>query len=291
MTVHQSGNDKRSGKGRIPPLAPESPITPTSVRDLRKLATRIRINATNMVAIQGFGYLGQALSAAEIFAAIFGGGIFRPGWDRFCLSPGHYVIVHYAVTAEVGLIDPKELEAYGTDGALLEAISTERTPLIDCNCGSLGQGLSAAIGFALASRFAGEDRRVFAFLSDGEMEEGQVWEGAMFAAHHKLDRLTVVIDANNSQVDGPVTSVTTIDPIAEKWKAFGWRVIELDGHDAQGLVDAMKPVADGRPLVVIARTQILGRLKSIPMTADGHFIKLDSELKKSMIEELEADLA
>lgn len=291
MTVHQSGNDKRSGKGRIPPLAPESPTTPTSVRDLRKLATRIRINATNMVAIQGFGYLGQALSAAEIFAAIFGGGIFRPGWDRFCLSPGHYVIVHYAVTAEVGLIDPKELEAYGTDGALLEAISTERTPLIDCNCGSLGQGLSAAIGFALASRFAGEDRRVFAFLSDGEMEEGQVWEGAMFAAHHKLDRLTVVIDANNSQVDGPVTSVTTIDPIAEKWKAFGWRVIELDGHDAQGLVDAMKPVADGRPLVVIARTQILGRLKSIPMTADGHFIKLDPELKKAMIEELEADLA
>ena len=291
MTVHQLGNDKRSGKGRMSPPAQISPITPTTVRDLHKLATRIRLNATRMVAIQGFGYLGQALSAAEIYAAIFGGGIFRAGWDRFCLSPGHYVIVYYAVAAEVGLIEPKELESYGEDGALLEAISTERTPLLDATCGSLGQGLSAAIGFALASRFAGDDRRVFAFLSDGEMEEGQVWEAAMFAAHHKLDRLTVVIDANNSQVDGPVTSVTTIESIAEKWKAFGWRVIELDGHDATGLVDAMQLVADDRPLVVVARTQILGRLKSIPMTADAHFIKLDPQLTKAMVEELEADLA
>ena len=289
MTVDQPGNDKRSGNERIPPLAQDRPITPTAVRDLARLAARIRLNATRMVAIQGFGYLGQALSAAEIYAAIFGGGIFRAGWDRFCLSPGHYVIVYYAVAAEVGLIDPKELEAYGKDGALLEAISTERTPLLDATCGSLGQGLSAAIGFALASRFAGDDRRVFAFLSDGEMEEGQVWEGAMFAAHHKLDRLTVVIDANNSQVDGSVTSVTTIEPLAEKWKAFGWRVIELDGHDAKGLVEAMAPVAGGRPLVVIARTQILGRLKAIPMTADAHFIKLDPELTKAMVEELEAE--
>jgi len=290
MMVHTSGNDRRSDRSAAA-AARTSPIAPISVRDLDELATRIRLNATRMVAIQGFGYLGQALSSAEILAAIYGGGLFRPGWDRFCLSPGHYAVVHYAVAAEVGLLDPKELESYGKDGALLEAITTERTPLIDASCGSLGQVLSAAIGFVLASRFAGDDRRTFAFLSDGEMEEGQVWEAAMFAAHHRLGRLTVVIDANDSQVDGPVTSVTTIEPLADKWKAFGWRVVELDGHDAQGLVQAMKSTADDQPLVVIARTQILGRLKSIPMTADGHFIKLDPALTKALIEELEADLA
>jgi transketolase len=265
---------------------------PIAVDDLARLATRIRLNAVHMVSIQGFGYLGQALSAAEIFAAIYGGRLFRPGWDRFCLSPGHYAVAHYAVAAEVGLLDRQALKSYGQDGALLEAISTERTPLIDLNCGSLGQVLSGAIGLALASRYAADDRRVFAFLSDGEMEEGQIWEAAMFAAHHRLDRLTVVIDANNSQVDGEVTSITTIEPLADKWKAFGWHAAEVDGHDVHELVAAMKPTFAGRaPRVVVARTDILGRLKSIPRTADGHFIKLDAPLKNALIEELEARLA
>jgi transketolase len=192
-----------------------------TAQPLERLAARIRANATRMVAIQGFGYLGQALSSAEIFAALFGSGVMRPGYDRFVLSPGHYAIVLYAVAAEVGLLDPAELAAYGSDGALLEAVSTERTPLLDLTCGSLGQGLSGAIGFALAARFARDDRRVFAFLSDGEMEEGQVWEAAMFAAHHKLDRLVVVLDANQSQVDGPIDAITTIEPLGDKWRAFG----------------------------------------------------------------------
>jgi transketolase len=278
--------DRRGGAAQARPSAP------ISVDDLSKLATRIRLHAVRMVGIQGFGYLGQALSAAEIFAALYGGGLLRPGWDRFCLSPAHYAVVHYAAAAEVGLLDPEALKSYGGDGALLEAISTERTPLLDLTCGSLGQVISGAIGFALASRYAGDDRRVIAFLSDGEMEEGQTWEAAMFAAHHGLDRLTVVIDANNSQVDGQVTSVTTLEPLADKWKAFGWRVVEVDGHDAEALVAAMKSTSSERkPLVVIARTQILGRMKSIPMTADGHFIKLDPSMKEAIIEELEAQLA
>jgi len=218
---------------------------------LRKLATRIRLNATRMVAIQGFGYLGQALSSAEIFAVLFGGGFLRPGRDRFVLSPGHYVISLYAVAAELGLIDAAELASYGKDGVKLEAIGSERTPSVDLVCGSLGQGLSGAIGFALAARLAGEDRRTFAFVSDGELEEGQTWEAAMFAAHHRLDRLIVLIDANNSQDDGPVTSVTTLEPIADKWRAFGWRACDVDGH----------------------------------------FIKLDPALKAAILNELESALA
>ncbi|MGC1355905.1 MAG: 1-deoxy-D-xylulose-5-phosphate synthase N-terminal domain-containing protein, partial [Xanthobacteraceae bacterium] len=201
---------------------------------VRRLAARIRLRGTDMVAIQGFGYLGQALSSAEIFAVLFGG-VIRYGYDRFVLSPGHYVIALYAAAAEVGLLDPQALATYGKDGSLLEAIGSERTPLGDLVCGSLGQGLSGAVGFALAAELAGEDRDTFAFLSDGEVEEGQVWEAAMFAAHRRLGRLMVVIDANNSQVDGPVTSVTTLEPLADKWRAFGWRVADVDGHDIEAL--------------------------------------------------------
>lgn len=257
----------------------------------RRLANRIRRDATRMVAIQGFGYLGQALSSAEIFATLFGGGVIRPGRDRFVLSPGHYVIALYAAARHVGLIDPGELASYGADGALLEAIGTERTPVVDLVCGSLGQGLSGAIGFALAAHLAGEDRDTYAFLSDGEMEEGQVWEAAMFASHHRhrMGRLVVVIDANNSQVDGSVTSVTTIEPLADKWRAFGWRVADIDGHDVDALADAFASrSADSAPFVVIARTDIFGRLKSIPAGADGHFVKLDHGLERAIMAELGA---
>jgi transketolase len=247
-----------------------------------------------MVAIQGLGYLGQALSSAEIFAVLFAGGFLRFGRDRFVLSPAHYVIAFYAMAAELGLLGEDELADYGKDGAQLEAIGTERTPLLDLVCGSLGQGLSGALGFALASRLAGEDRDTYAFLSDGEMEEGQVWEAAMFAAHHhhRMGRVVVVIDANNSQVDGPVTSVTTIDPLAEKWRSFGWRVVEIDGHDVEALASAFASrSADGGPLAVIARTEIRGRLRAIPPTVDGHFIKLDAALEQAITSELEAALA
>ena len=120
---------------------------------LRRLAARIRLRATEMVAIQGFGYLGQALSAAEIFATLFGG-VMRHGHDRFVLSPGHYVIALYAAAAETGLLNPQALATYGKDGSDLEAIGSERTPLADLVCGSLGQGLSGAVGFALAAELA-----------------------------------------------------------------------------------------------------------------------------------------
>jgi transketolase len=262
--------------------------------DLRRIATMIRLHATRMVAIQGFGYLGQALSSADILAALFGGGLLRPGWDRFVLSPGHYVIAMYAAAVEIGLLPANDLASYGKDDARLEAIGTERTPVADLVCGSLGQGLSGAIGFALAAHLAGEDRATYAFLSDGEMEEGQVWEAAMFAAHHqrRMGRLVVVIDANDSQVDGPVHDVTTLEPLAEKWRAFGWHAKEVDGHDTDALYDALARMRDiGAPSVVIARTHILGRMRSLPATLDGHFIKLDAATERALVQELEASLA
>lgn len=263
-----------------------------SAAELRRIATRIRLHATRMISIQGFGYLGQALSSAEVLAVLFAG-VMRHGHDRFVMSPGHYVIGLYAAAVETGLLTVEQLAGYGKDGSLLEAIGTERTPIADLVCGSLGQGLSGAIGFALAAHLAGEDRTTYAFLSDGEMEEGQVWEAAMFASHNRqrMGRLAVVIDANNSQVDGAVTSVTTIEPLADKWRAFGWRVADVDGHDVEALLSAFAGRADDHePLAVIARTEILGRVQSLPPALDGHFINLDAELQRALTAELEAAL-
>jgi transketolase len=271
------------------PDAPAQTAAHADLGELRRVADDIRLSALRMVSIEGFGYLGQALSAAECFSVLFKGGFIRQGVDRFVLSPGHYAIVLYAVAAELGLLREEDLERYGADGALLEAISTERTPVVDLTCGSLGQGLSGAVGFALSDKLKGLDRRTVAFISDGELEEGQIWEAAMFAAHHGLGRLTVMLDANGSQVDGPITSVTTIEPIAAKWEAFGWAVSEVDGHDVAALSEALAQVdASPAPGIVVARTDIFGRLSCFPDTVDGHFVKLDDALKEAIAAELEA---
>jgi transketolase len=158
-------------------------------------------------------------------------------------------------------------------------------------CGSFGQGLSVGVGYALAARLADEDRSAFAFLSDGELQEGQIWEAAMFAAHNRdrMGRLIAVIDANNSQVDGAVTSVTTLEPLADKWRAFGWRVAEVDGHDLEALCGAFESGVDGSPLVVIAHGDHR-KVEVDPPTIDGHFMKLDAGMARAMTEELEASL-
>jgi transketolase len=259
----------------------------TEMLDLRELALRIRLRAVRMVAPQGFGYLGQALSSAEQVAAVFGAA--RPGVDRIVCSPGHYIIGPFAAAAELGLA---AVSGYGENGSVFEAIGTERSPVVDYTCGSLGQGLSAALGFALADRFRGSDARIFTMVSDGELEEGQVWEAALFAAHHRLDRLVVLLDANNSQVDGPVDSITTLEPIADKWSAFGWRVFELDGHDASALAAALAEASSGRgrPSVLVCRTSTRHGLDCLPADADGHFIKLPPSLAAAAVAELTGKL-
>lgn len=271
------------------PLVSE-PGTTWAVADPADLALRIRLRAVRMVAPHGFGYLGQALSSAEQVAALFA--VLRPGVDRLVCSPGHYVIGPFAAAGELGLLDEALLETYGQNGSPLEAIGTERSPLFDHTCGSLGQGLSAAAGYALADRMAGRDARTFAMVSDGEVEEGQVWEAAMFAAHHRLSALTVLLDANNSQVDGPVDTITTIEPLADKWTAFGWHAQDVDGHDLDALLAAVAQAGeDPRPAVVVCRTSTLHGVESLPADADGHFIRLSPELAVGVVDELTARLA
>ncbi len=266
------------------------PGTYWTVPDPARLATAIRLRAVRMVAPLGFGYLGQALSSAEQVAALFT--VLRPGRDRLVCSPGHYVIAIFAAAAELGILDEEAVRGYGQDGSPVEAIGTEHSPVADYVCGSLGQGLSAAAGFALSDRLRKHDRRTFAMVSDGELEEGQVWEAAMFAAHHRLSRLTVLLDANNSQVDGPVDTITTIEPIAAKWAAFGWDAVDLDGHDVGAVIRALTGAGDGdKPSVLINRTSTTHGLHCLPPDADGHFIKLPPELAARAEAELLARLA
>ncbi|MEV6654176.1 1-deoxy-D-xylulose-5-phosphate synthase N-terminal domain-containing protein [Streptomyces sp. NPDC051219] len=272
------------------PVRVSSPDTRWTPGDPDELALRIRLRAVRMVAPQGFGYLGQALSAAEQVASLFATA--RPGIDRLVCSPGHYVIAPFAAAAELGLLDDDLVSGYGHNGSPIEAIGTERSPVVDYTCGSLGQGLSAAAGFALSDRFRGSTARTYALVSDGEMEEGQVWEAAIFAAHFGLDRLTVLLDANNSQVDGPVDTITTLEPIAEKWAAFGWHVQDVDGHDTAALAEAIAAAnaESGRPSVVVCRTSTMHGLDCLPPGTDGHFIKLPPELAEAALAELTTKL-
>ena len=283
-----TGRHGGSDAGRPPPgyreppadlaAAPSARRLPTEDHaELAEVARRIRRHAVRMVALAGVGYLGQAASAAELFAVLYRS-VLRHGVDRFVLSPGHYAVAHYAAAVEAGLLSEAALDTYGADGSWIESISTERTPLLSATCGALGQALSVAAGLALADVLGGADRRTYVFCSDGEMQEGQVWEAAMFAAHRCLSALTVVIDANGSQVDGPVTSVVGIEPLADKWRSFGWHVLEVDGHDVGAVQGAFAAASSAdRPSVVVARTEMLHGLSSLLGAADAHFVSLGEE--------------
>lgn len=288
-TVPESGQEPGQGHAQEPAQESVQEQIREQIAELSALAARIRWHAVRMVATHGLGYLGQALSAAELLAAIYTRA-YRPGTDRIVISPGHYVIGAFAAAAECGLLPERDLDTYGRDGSRLEAIGTERSPSLDLTCGSLGQGLSAAVGFALSARLRGQTgTRVVALVSDGELEEGQLWEAAMFAGHHRLERLLVLVDANNSQVDGPVTSITTLEPIADKWRAFGWYAVDVDGHDPAALTTAVAGALDAdRPAVVIGRTATTHGLDCLPPGTDGHFIKLPPELARQALAELEA---
>ncbi|SDH41998.1 transketolase [Sinosporangium album] len=266
--------------------------TTTSEVSISRFADTIRLRAVMMVAPQGFGYLGQALSSAEIFAGLYTHA-YRPGHDRLVCSPGHYIIGAYAAGVEIGLLPEEALLTYGQDDSDLEAIGTETSPAVDLTCGSLSQGLSGGVGLSLADRIKGEaGRRVFVLASDGELEEGQTWEAAMFAAHQGLGALTVLLDANDSQVDGPVSEITTVEPIAGKWEAFGWHAVDVDGHDPEQLVRALDETgSDPRPSIIIARTSTRQGLACLPEDADGHFIKLPPDLAEAAVQELESRLA
>ncbi len=241
--------------------------TTTSPPQLQAISRRLRRRTVQMTHDAQSGHPGGSLSAVEICTALYFGGILRydparPDWperDRFILSKGHATPVLYATLAEAGFIDPAALTTFRRlDSDLQGHVVRGRPPGVEMSGGALGMGLSYSLGLALAARLDGAAWRVYCLLGDGELNEGQNWEAAMAAAHFELDGVTAVVDRNRFQNDGPVAEIMRMDPLGDKWRAFGWHVIEIaDGHDVQQLIDALEAARDvrGAPQVVIAPTR------------------------------------
>jgi transketolase len=217
-------------------------------RELREMATTLREHIVRMLALAGSGHPGGSLSAVEFVTALYFGGILRydpdrPDWpdrDRFVLSKGHGVPVQYAALAEAGFFPVSELETLRSIDSRLQGHPVYGTaPGIEASTGSLGQGLSIGLGMALAARLDRKDYRVFVVLGDGECQEGQVWEAAMAAGHHRPDNLIAMVDYNKFQLDGAIDEIMSIEPLVAKWEAMGWAVREIDGHDLDAVMEAL----------------------------------------------------
>ena len=237
---------------------------PEVVEDTEGLARRIRRHAVNMTRAGKSSHVGSVLSMADIMAVLYGRILRvdpkepqRPDRDRFVLSKGHAGAGVYATLAECGFISTEELATHCQDGSRLSGhVSHKGVPGVELSTGSLGQGLSVATGMALAAKIDGKDHRVFVVQSDGECDEGSVWEAILFAGHHELDNLTVVVDYNKIQSLAPVAETLRLEPFVDKWEAFGWAVKEVDGHDHGKLTETLSsmPFEKGKPNVVIAHT-------------------------------------
>lgn len=234
------------------------------VNALKERAKAIRRHIITMLGEAGSGHPGGSLSAADIVSVLFFDTMKldpeQPNWaerDRFVLSKGHAAPVLYAALAEKGYFPKEELLTLRKLGSRLQGHpDMKKLPGVEMSTGSLGQGLSAAIGMALGLRMDGGSQRVYALLGDGEVQEGQIWEAAMAAGHFKLDNLTAFLDYNNLQIDGPVDVVMNVAPLPEKWKAFNWHVIEIDGHDLEQILGAIEEAqaTKGKPTMIIAKT-------------------------------------
>ncbi len=211
----------------------------TSLEALARHAYRIRRFALQMGEVQGQGYIGQALGLADALAVAWCHALnYQPddpeweGRDRFLLSHGHYAIALYAALIEAGVIPEAELETYGSDESRLPMSGMATyTPGMEISGGSLGQGMTIAVGMALALRHKGNPAFVYNSMSDGELDEGATWEAALSAAHHQLSNLITLVDINQQQADGPSQKVMGFEPLADKWQAFGWHVERVDGND------------------------------------------------------------
>lgn len=265
------------------------PAPVTASEEVQRVAQAVRRRVLEHTLVHNGGYLSQACSSAEVLATLylrvmrlgasqaplqprpFAGvpgagnpdaftgadynGPRAPDLDRFIFSPVHYALVLYSLLIELGRLGPDALAQFNRDGSTVELIGAEHSPGHEVTAGSLAQAISQAAGIALARRLRGETGRVWVFMSDGEFQEGQTWEAFAAMAHHRIGNLGVYIDANAQQCDGAMRDVMAIEPLAERLRAFGADVHEVDGHDSDGLTAAAEGFGSGeRPLAVIART-------------------------------------
>ncbi|UPJ63728.1 transketolase [Bradyrhizobium sp. 191] len=277
--------------------------TPTNMlANTPKLADRaynIRRNALRMGEVQGQGYIAQALDISDVLAvAYFHAMRYRPedpsweGRDRFLLSNGHYAIALYAALIEAGIVPEEELETYGSDESRLPMSGmASYTPGMEMSGGSLGLGLSIAVGMGLGLKRKKSEARVYTLFSDGELDEGSVWEAIQSAGHFKLDNLIGIVDVNNQQADGPSTQVMAFEPLVDKLQAFGWFVQRVDGNDLDAVVaafDVAKSHPEPKPRMIVADTLMGKGVPFLEQREKSHFIRVEPHEWQLALAALEA---
>ena len=236
---------------------------PDEVQRIKKVAWQLRTDVVTMIGVGKAGHLGGSCSLAEIAAALYFGkmhfdpkALGDPDRDRFLVSKGHSVLIQYAALLELGAIPREEMTKLKTIGGILQGHPDLMTPGIEAVTGSLGQGLSIANGMALTLRLKKSPARVYVVMGDGELAEGQLWEAAMASARYKLDSVTAIVDRNRIQATGPTKEIFDIPNIEDKWRAFGWNVLTVDGHDVGAVLDVLDEATafKGGPTVIVAET-------------------------------------
>lgn len=265
------------------------------ISDLKEKAAEMRIEMLKMLNKAGSGHTGGSLSLGEIMAVLYFHHLYldeenpaNPDRDRVVLSKGHAAPALYAALALKGIIAREELDSLRKTGSILQGHpDMAKTPGVEMTTGSLGQGLSAANGMALAAKLDDRDIKVVAILGDGEIQEGQIWEAAMTSAHYKLDNLVGILDYNGLQIDGEIKEVMDPAPVAQKWSAFGWKVLEINGHDINQINEALMTAENdqGRPTMIVANT-VKGKGVSFMENEAGWHGKApgDEDLEKALKE-------
>lgn len=270
-----------------------------NLEKLERIATRLRLHVVNMIAPSGQGYVLQGLGAADIFTSLYFAEATmqsdNPAWpdrDRIFLTTAHNTAIFYAALAERGFFDVELLTSYVTDGSALEINSSERMgPFIEATCGSLGQGLSVAVGCAMAAKRQGRASRFYVILGDGEMQEGQIWEAAMLAGAEGLDNLCLIVDYNFVQSEGPMDLVMSLEPLMDKMESFGFGVQEVDGNDIGALLGAFDRAraTEGQPSFIKANT-LMGKGAESLEGLMYHQLRFPPEVAASARSQLEARL-
>jgi transketolase len=267
------------------------------ILDLEERARELRIDSLRMIFNRQAGHPGGSLSAAEIMAALFFHEMRldpeRPDWperDRFILSKGHASAILYAALARRGFFPAEELDDWGAVSCHLQGHPDRiKTPGVEMTSGILGHGVALGAGLALAGRLDGLSRRVYVLLGDGECQGGVIWEGAMVAAKYRLASLVAIVDQNGVQLDGPVHEILPLEPFAEKWRSFGWAVLEINGHDVRQVLDAFEEAREvhDRPTVILARTTKGKGVSFMENDARWHGIPPDEAQYARAVAELE----
>jgi len=276
------------------------PAQPYGLDDLIAKVASLRALLIDVTYRTGGAYLAQALSGIDLMAAVHyryvTGRPDEPDWrgrDRFLLSPGHYALALYAILADRGYFPMELLWTFKDDGSPLELATHRGTvPGVEASGGSLGQVLSVGVGMALHARLRGKTHRVFVMMSDGEQDEGQIWEAAASAAHFKLSNLVATIDCNGFQVDGPTSEVMNMEPLADKYRSFGWEVRECDGNNIAAVVAALDDLTGsdhGRPSMLVGHTVRGKGVSFMEANRAFHYARLDGTMKDRALADLKGD--